>query len=115
MIDFKQCDSKKCTGRKMQRHRLLKSIGHRQKYHGIVLSGTATKTISKEDLPIIEKHGLCCLDCSWAKAMGIETNYANERLLPHMVACNPVNYGKPFKLSCVEAFAAGLMITGYED
>jgi pre-rRNA-processing protein TSR3 len=75
MVDYKQCDSKKCTGRKMQRHKLLKSIPHKQKYLGIVLTGTATKLVSKEDLEIIQKHGLCCLDCSWAKAMDIKTEY----------------------------------------
>ncbi len=26
----------------------------------------ATKTFSKEDLEIVEKSGLCVIDCSWA-------------------------------------------------
>ena len=38
-----------------------------------------------------------------------------ERVLPSLLAANPVNYGKEFKLNCAEALAAACWLCGFEE
>jgi pre-rRNA-processing protein TSR3 len=64
---------------------------------------------------IARKHGLVALDCSWATAehsFEFLHTKTTSRALPFLLAANPVNYGKPFQLSTLEAFAAALYILG---
>ena len=120
MIDYKQCDIKRCTGRKLDKFGMLKPITHKQKFKGIVLSAGGKKVISREDLDIILKKGICVIDCSWNKIIdktfeASPTKYEHERILPYMVAVNTVNYGVPYQLSCAEALAGALFIAGFEN
>lgn len=42
-------------------------------------------------------------------------SFINFRKLPFVTAGNPVNYGKPYQLSCAEALATALCSIGYND
>ncbi|KAF5303941.1 hypothetical protein FQA39_LY01726 [Lamprigera yunnana] len=116
MWDFNQCDPKKCSGRKLERLRLVKSLKIKQRFPGIVLTPTAQKCLSPEDADIMSSKGLAVVDCSWARIdetpLG-SLKPKHGRLLPFLVAANPINYGRPCQLSCVEALAAAMYICGY--
>ncbi|EGG23742.1 Hypothetical UPF0293 protein [Cavenderia fasciculata] len=117
MWDFGQCDSKKCTGRKLERLGYVKSINLTNKFKGIVLTPSGTQSIAPCDRELVQTLGISVVDCSWAKLDTIpfaKMKGGHDRLLPFLIAANPVNYGKPFKLTCVEAVAACLYITGFE-
>lgn len=66
---------------------------------------------------IVKKCGISVIDCSWAKidTIPFQKLKGHARLLPHIVAANSVNYGKPLKLSCAEAIATALYIVGFKE
>lgn len=97
MWDFNQCDPRKCSGRKLARLGLIKSLKIKQKFPGLVLSPLATDYVSPSDKDIIDPKGIAVVDCSWAKIdetpiKSLKPRY--PRLLPFLVAANPINYGR---------------------
>ncbi|KAI9032636.1 hypothetical protein CLU79DRAFT_727220 [Phycomyces nitens] len=118
MWDFKHCDPKRCSGVKLSRCNMLKTLKTSQRFRGIVASPVGEKAVSPADRRIVELYGAGVVDCSWARIDEVpfsKIRGPTDRLLPYLVATNPVNYGKPWKLNCAEALAAIFYITGYPE
>lgn len=113
-------DPKKCSAKKLHRFGFVKLEKNIRKLpkHSILLNPFAKKSLSKEDVKIAKENGLLAIDCSWKNAER-SFEYLDRknisRALPFLVAANPVNYGKPFKLTTLEAFASALYILGEKE
>jgi pre-rRNA-processing protein TSR3 len=108
-------DPEKCSARKLARFDLATlHRSARATPPGIVLDPHAERALSPADAA--ESDRLVALDCSWetAEAEAFELD-GPHRALPFLVAANPINYGTPFRLNTVEAFAAGLCILGHRE
>ena len=111
-----QDDPKKCTAKKLARFGLVRIVNRLGKIpkNAILLSPFSKKALSPED----KKFGsIAAIDCSWKDAEKLFSKIKNKntRSLPFLLAANPTNYGKPAKLSTVEAMAAALYILGEEE
>ncbi|SMN22958.1 similar to Saccharomyces cerevisiae YOR006C TSR3 Protein required for correct processing of the 20S pre-rRNA at site D to generate mature 18S rRNA [Maudiozyma saulgeensis] len=118
MWDFDHCDPKRCSGKKLERLGLISSLRVGQKFQGIVVSPNGKGVVCPDDLPIVEEFGASVVECSWARLDEVPFNKIggkHERLLPYLVAANQVNYGRPWRLNCVEALAACFAIVGRMD
>ncbi|MEM4257586.1 MAG: DUF367 family protein [Candidatus Thermoplasmatota archaeon] len=113
-------DPKKCTAKKLSRfgyvtlEKTMAGIPRK----AVVLNPFAQKCFSAEDRLAAARHGLVAVDCSWKHVedtFSILDVRCTSRALPFLLAANPVNYGKPFQLSTVEAFAAAAYILGDVD
>jgi pre-rRNA-processing protein TSR3 len=116
--DLGHCDAKRCSGKRLMRLGMLRELHVGQKHAGVVVSPKAKKIISREDNELLEQYGAAVVEASWKRIEEVPFGKIGgkcERLLPYLVAANPTNYGKPWRLNCVEAIAACYYICGHKE
>ncbi len=109
------CDPRKCTVKKLARRGLVRIVTSIAKIprSTLLLDPTAEQAVSPADRHL---PSITALDCSWEVLdTGAVASWRNRRALPFLVAANPVNFGRPFRLTSVEAMAAALYILGEKE
>ncbi|MGB8220613.1 MAG: DUF367 family protein [Methanoregula sp.] len=109
------CDPRKCTVKKLERAgflRIVKKISQIPR-NTLLLDPTAEQALSPADKYV---KSITALDCSWEVLdTGAVSSWRIRRALPFLMAANPVNFGKPCKLTSIEALAASLYILGEQE
>lgn len=102
----------------IQLHKRFNSLPKR----GVILEPLCGKVFGPEDHQLIlEKGGsIVGLDCSWVHIESSVTQVMKRtrllpRMLPLLLAANPVNWGKPGRLTTAEALATVLYLMGRTD
>ena len=109
------CDPRKCTVKKLERAGFLKIFTRIPQIprNTLLLDPTAEQALSPADRFV---RSVTALDCSWVVLdTGAVRSWRIRRALPFLMAANPINFGKPCKLSSIEALAAALYILGEKD
>ncbi|MBU7014241.1 MAG: DUF367 family protein [Theionarchaea archaeon] len=103
------CDPKKCTALRLAKFNLVTIVHSFREipYSTLVLDPFSIRALSPEDAMY---SSLTALDYSWNRKPQFTKKFRHRRALPYLVAANPVNFGKPTKLSTAEALAAALYI-----
>ncbi|MEM0021582.1 MAG: DUF367 family protein [Fervidicoccaceae archaeon] len=120
VLRFSEDSPSASTGVKLYRLGLARRIGleRASKIRGIFLDPFSSIPISREDLSYA--RSIIVVDRSWnvlerERRMPLRTGKGTRRRLPFLIASNPINYAKAYKLSSVEALAAALFILGCEE
>ncbi|KAM0448684.1 hypothetical protein ACHAPV_007142 [Trichoderma viride] len=116
--DLGHCDPKRCSGKKLMKLGMMRELHLGQRHGGVIITPNGKKVISPADRELMDHFGAAVVECSWARTQEVQWNKVGgkcERLLPYLVAANTVNYGKPWRLNCVEALAAAFAICGHLD
>ena len=89
---------------------------------GIILEPLCGKVFGPEDHEVLLNNGgsIVGLECSWAHIeesveQVMKRTKLQPRMLPLLLAANPVNWGKPSKLTTAEALATVLFLIGREE
>lgn len=118
VIHLDQDDPKKCTSRKMAKYGdcVLHTDLRKSPRRGVLLDPLSGKLIGPDDKTSIDRGAsIVGLDCSWKEIdNSLNLLYKNTNLdgrtLPVVLAANPISWGKPGRLSNVEAFAVSLVV-----
>ena len=116
--DLGHCDPKRCSGKKLMKLGLMRELHLGQRHNGVIITPNGKRVVSPADRELMDGYGAAVVECSWARTKEVQWGKVGgkcERLLPYLVAANTVNYGKPWRLNCVEALAAAFYICGHAD
>lgn len=116
--DLGHCDPKRCSGKKLMKLGLMRDLHVGQRHNGVIITPNGKLVVSPADRELMDAYGAAVVECSWARTKEVpwaKVGGRCERLLPYLVAANTVNYGKPWRLNCVEALAAAFYICGHPD
>ena len=119
LFEYKHNDPKRDSGMKLVRLGLARSFRPGDAFKGIVLSAEGRCVLSQSDRALITSAGIAAINCSWNRLEEVKNipggNIDRHRKLPFLVASNPINYGKAYKLNSAEALAAALAIVGFRE
>ncbi|MDY6780631.1 MAG: DUF367 family protein [Halobacteria archaeon] len=107
-------DPDKCTARRLEKD---DSVTVHSSYDRLP-TGTLLDPFAERALSPADSSPVVAVDSSWESADTVFDDLGRgyeRRALPYLVAVNPVNYGKPFRLNTAEAVGAAVYVLGDEE